>query len=129
MADDLYEAWYQAKLWQLLPGVYRAQDAGVAGVPGGLQELLNRIGSQFAVLRRSIDRMWENQSIETCDDWVIPYIGDLLATRLGNVRRASAKLGDLMVHAADSGLQSFRQLRVHVRHTFDERLELGFYAL
>ena len=26
--------------------------------------------------------MWEDQSIETCDDWVIPYIADLLATRL-----------------------------------------------
>ena len=26
--------------------------------------------------------MWEDQSIETCDDWVIPYIGDLLATNL-----------------------------------------------
>ena len=82
MADDGYEAWYQAKLWSLLPGIYRAQDATVAGVPGPLQELLDRIGAQAAVLRRSIDRLWENQSIETCDDWVIPYIGDLLATRL-----------------------------------------------
>ena len=26
--------------------------------------------------------MWEDQSIETCDDWLIPYIGDLLATNL-----------------------------------------------
>jgi hypothetical protein len=82
MADDGYQAWYQAKLWNLLPGVYRAQDATVAGVPGPLQELLDRMGAQAAVLRRSIDRLWENQSIETCDDWVIPYIGDLLATRL-----------------------------------------------
>src|SRR5207253_7127027 len=28
------------------------------------------------------DRLWEDQSIETCDDWVIPYIADLLATKL-----------------------------------------------
>jgi hypothetical protein len=82
MADDLYQALYSAKLWQLLPGVYRAQDATAPGTPGSLQEMLDRIGAQFAVLRRSIDRMWENQSIETCDDWAIPYIGDLLATRL-----------------------------------------------
>ena len=34
------------------------------------------------MLRRSIDRLWEDQSIETCDDWVIPYIGDLLGTNL-----------------------------------------------
>lgn len=82
LAPDGYEAWYQSKLWNLLPGIYRAQDATVAGVPGPLQELTGRLGAQAAVLRRSIDRLWENQSIETCDDWVIPYIGDLLATRL-----------------------------------------------
>ena len=26
--------------------------------------------------------MWADQSIETCDDWVIPYLGDLLGTNL-----------------------------------------------
>jgi hypothetical protein len=82
MADDGYVAWYQAKLWQLLPAVYRTMDGAVPGVPGPLQELVNRIGAQTATVRRSIDRLWENQSIETCDDWVVPYIGDLLATRL-----------------------------------------------
>ena len=34
------------------------------------------------MVRRSIDRLWADQSIETCDDWVIPYIGDLLGTNL-----------------------------------------------
>ena len=49
---------------------------------GPLREMVNRIGATTAVLRRSIDRLWEDQSIETCDDWVIPYIADLLGTRL-----------------------------------------------
>src|SRR5712691_5924597 len=44
--------------------------------------MVKRIGAQAAILRRSMDRMWEDQSIETCDDWVIPYIADLLATKL-----------------------------------------------
>ncbi len=57
--DDLYESWYQNKLWQLLPAVYRVQDATASGVPGPLQELLNRIGAQTATLRRSIDRLGE----------------------------------------------------------------------
>ena len=43
-----------------------------------------RIGAQVAVVRRSIDRLWADQSIETSDDWVIPYIGDLLDTNLVN---------------------------------------------
>jgi hypothetical protein len=82
MADDLYQAWYQAKLWALLPAVYRNMDVAALDVTGPLQELMNRIGAQVAVLRRGIDRLGENQSIETCDDWAIPYIGDLVATRL-----------------------------------------------
>ena len=88
-------SWYQSKLWQLLPAVYRAQDATATGAPGPLQELLNRIGAQTATLRRSIDRLWENQSIETCDDWVIPYIGDLLATRLVSCLDARAQRLDV----------------------------------
>jgi hypothetical protein len=82
MADDGYVSWYQSKLWNLLPAIYRNQDSVAPGVTGPLQELFNRLGAETATLRRSIDRLWENQSIETCDDWVIPYIGDLLATRL-----------------------------------------------
>jgi hypothetical protein len=75
---DHYEAYYAAKLWALLPAVYRAQDAATLDGVGSLRELVNRIGVQAAILRRSIDRLWEDQSIETCDDWVIPYIGSTL---------------------------------------------------
>ena len=63
-------------------GLPRAQDTNQFNANGPLRELVNRIGAQGAILRRSIDRLWEDQSIETCDDWVIPYIGDLLATNL-----------------------------------------------
>ena len=64
MISDGYAQWYAARLWQLLPAVYRTMDAGpTPGAPGPLQELVNRIGAQAAVVRRSIDRMGENQSI------------------------------------------------------------------
>ena len=33
-------------------------------------------------MRRSLDRLWEDQSIEACEDWVIPYIAALLDTNL-----------------------------------------------
>lgn len=79
---DRYAAYYANKLWNLLPAIYRAEDSEVFGVNGPLREMVNRIGFQAAILRRSIDRTWEDQSIETCDDWVIGYIGDLLATNL-----------------------------------------------
>ena len=84
MADvnDGYETYYAERLWQLLPALYRTADTDSFDSPGPLRELLNRIGAQVAVVRRSIDRMWADQSIETCDDWVIPYLGDLLGTNL-----------------------------------------------
>jgi len=84
MADDRdgYEAYYAEKLWAMLPALYRAEDTEVFGANGPLRELVNRIGGQAAVVRRGIDRLWEDQGIETCDDWVIAYLGDLLATNL-----------------------------------------------
>jgi hypothetical protein len=81
-APDHYEVYYADKLWNLLPAVYRAEDTDQFGATGPLREIVNRIGAQAAILRRSIDRLWEDQSIETCDDWVISYIGDLLSTNL-----------------------------------------------
>ena len=86
MRNDLdhYEAYYADKLWQLMPAVYRAEDTDRFEQAGPLRELVERIGAQAAVLRRSMDRLWEDQSIESCDDWVIPYIADLLATQLVN---------------------------------------------
>jgi hypothetical protein len=79
---DHYEAYYAEKLWNLLPAVYRTHDTNTFDRNGPLKEMVNRIGVQAAVLRRSIDRLWEDQSIETCDDWVISYIADLLDTNL-----------------------------------------------
>ena len=80
--DDGYASFYAERLWLLLPAVYRTADSDGSGAAGPLRELVNRIGAQMAVVRRSIDRLWADQSIETCDDWVIPYIGDLLGTNL-----------------------------------------------
>lgn len=80
---DHYEAFYADKLWRLLPEVYRAADAEQSpDEKGPLRELVERIGVQVAVLRRSIDRAWEDQSPETCDAWAVAYLGDLLVTNI-----------------------------------------------
>jgi len=81
-SQDNYVAYYQDKLWGLLPAIYRDLDTDSLSGAGPLRELVNRIGAQAAVLRRSMDRLWEDQAIETCDDWVVAYIADLLATNL-----------------------------------------------
>jgi hypothetical protein len=80
---DNYAVYYADKLYALLPEIYRTLDIDPAGAKTGpLREIVARIGGTTAELRRSIDRLWEDQSIETCDDWVIPYIAALLDTRL-----------------------------------------------
>jgi len=96
MISDGYAQFYANRLWQMLPAIYRSLDVGpTPGSNGPLREIVNRIGAQAAVVRRSIDRLSENQSIETCDDWAIPYIGDLVATRLVSCLDAAAQRMDV----------------------------------
>jgi hypothetical protein len=45
---------------------------------GPLQSLLLVIEEQLAVLAEDLDQLYDDQFIETCATWVIPYIGDLI---------------------------------------------------
>jgi hypothetical protein len=62
-------------LYRLLPAVYRARDAETAGQ---LRALVSVLAEQAGVVEDDITRLYENWFIETCDEWVVPYIGDLL---------------------------------------------------
>lgn len=48
---------------------------------GPLKAVLSIIASQIAVLEDNFDQLYEDQFIETCAEWVVPYIGDLVAAR------------------------------------------------
>jgi hypothetical protein len=45
---------------------------------GPLQSLLMLVDEQLAVLAENLDQLYDDQFIETCAPWVIPYIGDLI---------------------------------------------------
>ncbi len=45
---------------------------------GPLESLLMVIDEQLAVMAEDLDQLYDNQFIETCAPWVIPYIGDLI---------------------------------------------------
>lgn len=62
-------------LYNLLPAIYRVRDSE-KGYP--LRTFLRSISSQVKIVKEDIDRLLNNFFIETCDDWVIPYIGDLV---------------------------------------------------
>lgn len=66
------------RLYELLPAVYRIRDAEEGGP---LRQLVEVIAEQVAVLEENIDRLYDDQFIETCAEWVVPYIGDLLGVR------------------------------------------------
>ncbi len=68
-ADDLY---------RLLPSLYRTRDAEL-GEP--LHALLSVLAEQAAILDDDLDRLYDDVFIETCADWVTPYIGDLIGYR------------------------------------------------
>ena len=67
------------RLYELLPVVYRQRDAG-QGYP--LRALLQVIAEQVDVVQDDIRQLYENWFIETCQDWVVPYIGDLVGYRI-----------------------------------------------
>jgi hypothetical protein len=66
------------RLLELLPYVDRLRDAETGGP---LADLLGVIAEQVSVVDADIDQLYTNWFIETCDDWVVPYIGDLLGYR------------------------------------------------
>lgn len=66
------------KLYQLLPAVYRQRDAE-RGEP--LKALLSVIAGQINVLEEDLAQLYDDQFIETCAEWVVPYIGELVGAR------------------------------------------------
>src|SRR2546421_368239 len=108
-----------AKLYSLLPALYRLRDIDVANQLDGLlttaeqaeldrlraqvtltekeaqrleeleeqrqrgplKALLSIISEQAAVLEENLDQLYDDLFIETCAEWVVPYIGDLVGAR------------------------------------------------
>lgn len=81
MAEDGFEIYFAEKIWEMIPAVYRRED-GLGDHPGVLRALVEVLARQTAIMRRSHDRLWEDQFIDLCEDWAVSYMGDLLGTRL-----------------------------------------------
>ena len=68
---------YSDRLFRLLPAIHRMRDEDeIAG--GALRALLGVIGREVELVERDILQLYDNWFIETCEDWVIPYLGDLV---------------------------------------------------
>ena len=59
-----------------LPSLYRIRDEERRGALKALLEILQQ---QADLIRLNIDDLYDDFFIETCAEWVVPYIGDLIA--------------------------------------------------
>jgi hypothetical protein len=93
------------RLYNLLPVVYRERDAERGF---SLRALLRVIAAQVDIVEEDIDRLYENWFIETCEEWALPYIGELIgyqpvhaAGERGGERAAAQGLNDILVPRTD----------------------------
>jgi hypothetical protein len=67
-------------LYQRLPEIYRTKDKERRDSPEQLRAFLALVEEAFGHIHKNIEELYHDLFIETSDDWVIPYIGDLLGT-------------------------------------------------
>lgn len=73
--SQIHDGIHGLDLYELLPAVYRLRDAE-RGYP--LRAVMGLISDQAAVVKRDLDGLWDDFFIETCAEWVIPYLADLV---------------------------------------------------
>jgi hypothetical protein len=64
-------------LYDRLPEIYRIKDAEQTP-PYLLKHYLAMVETVFGEIHKNIEALYHDLFIETCDPWVIPYLGDLL---------------------------------------------------
>lgn len=93
LVRDAYRDYFREKLWQWVPAIYRELDATEAG--RALFAFVDVLGEQAAYLKRNQDRLWDDAYPELASDWAIPYLADLVATRLLSAQDARARRVDV----------------------------------
>lgn len=64
-------------LFSRLPEIYRTRDPEQTP-PDPLRAYLEVVEAAYSALHENIEALYQDLFIDTCDDWVIPYLADLL---------------------------------------------------
>src|SRR5262245_54119546 len=80
-ANDKFEQYFTEKIWEIIPPYYREED-GLATNPGVLRGIARILAARAADVRRAGDALWDDEFIDLCRNWVVPYLADLVDTRL-----------------------------------------------
>src|SRR5690242_14084281 len=79
----------EKNIFELLPAYYRSKDIE-QGSP--LQALINIIAGKAIAVENNTAQLYDNWFIETCEEWVIPYIADLLGVQNFNAITGSSAI-------------------------------------
>ncbi len=96
------------RLFELLPMELRIRDVHQDDALGQLASVL---GEQIALLQEDMDQLYDDQFIETCAEWVAPYIGDLIGYRslhgkTERTRSARAEVANTIAYRRRKGTAS-----------------------
>jgi hypothetical protein len=83
------------RMYELLPAIYRIRDED-RGEP--LKTLFSVIADQVGVLEEDLAQLYDDEFIETCAPWVVPYIGDLIGYR--SLHNVVPKIGNQRAEVA-----------------------------
>jgi hypothetical protein len=85
------------RLLALLPPIYRLRDEAQGGP---LRALMTVIAEQVEVLEDDLEQLYDDHFIETCADWAVPYLGEMVGARL--LRSAEPDGGSQRAEVADT---------------------------
>jgi hypothetical protein len=110
----------QDRLYALLPAYHRERDLAL-GEP--LRELLQVIEEQANALEDDLWGLYENWFIETCQDWVVPYLGDLIGYR------TAFQAGEVLSRGREQLRSRILEPRRDVANTLRSRRRKGTLAI
>jgi hypothetical protein len=118
-------------LYRLMPAVHRVRDAE-SGEP--LRALLGVVADQLGVLEEDLEQLYDDQFIETCADWVIPYIGDAIGYRalygsVPSIRTPRAEVADTIALRRHKGTAAMLEVLAREVTGWDARVVEFFQLL
>ena len=118
-------------LYKLLPAVYRVRDAE-HGEP--LKALLSVIADQVGVLEEDLDQLYDDQFVETCAGWAIPYLGDAIGYRalhgkIPRIRTPRAEVADTIALRRHKGTAAMLEVLAREVTGWDARVVEFFQLL
>jgi hypothetical protein len=104
----------QPSLYERLPELYRQRD-GEGAPPGQLRALLGALDSVMRALAGRVGAQYDDLFIETCDEWVIAYLADLVGTShlKGDPRDLRADVARTVRHRRRKGTLGAVESQVH----------------